>query len=464
MKSSSFVSADRLRALFSAALAALYRAEVPRYADLATLVGEIDANAQPLAPIPPADAAAIGAERHGAIRVGTAQELSKIRRLFAVMGMRPVGYYDLSIAGLPVHSTAFRPIGASALQANPFRMFCSLLRLDLIEDLRLREMAASILERRQIFSPRCLELIQRAESEGLSEVLADEFVRESLTTFRWHAEAAVCARTYRALRDAHPLIADIVSFKGPHINHLTLATNDIDAVQAEMSRRGLNAKAMIEGPPRRAFAILLRQTSFMALAEPVLFPAADGAFEPGLHTARFGEIEQRGAALTQKGRALYDRLLAQVLREVSPAPDGSNADLYKETLTRQFQAFPDDDAGLREEKLAFFHYSPTENGLRHAKSPALPTAIDALLREGHVQAEPIPYEDFLPVSAAGIFRSNLGGAVTNSLGQGSGRTDFETALGAEVLDDMALYAEAEMQSKAASLAALGLDEDRPQDA
>jgi uncharacterized glyoxalase superfamily metalloenzyme YdcJ len=29
----------------------------------------------------------------------------------------------------------------------------------------------------------------------------------------------------------------------------------------------------------------------------------------GTHSARFGEIEQRGVALTPKGRALYDRLL-----------------------------------------------------------------------------------------------------------------------------------------------------------
>lgn len=446
--------------MVSAALAAMYRAEVPRYAALTDLVAEIDANARGgavgQASGQRTDDMPLDAERHGAIRVGTAQELSFIGRLFAVMGMRPVGYYDLSIAGLPVHATAFRPIGTSALQANPFRMFCSLLRLDLIEDLRLREMATSILGRRQIFSPRCLELVRLAESEGLDEALAHEFVTEALTIFRWHAEAAVSAKTYHALREAHPLIADIVSFKGPHINHLTLATLNIDKVQAEMSRRGFNPKAIIEGPPRRAFPILLRQTSFMALAEPVRFPAADGTFESGLHTARFGEIEQRGAALTQKGRALYDRLLAQALGDVPPAADGSNADLYKEALTRQFRAFPDEDAGLREEGLAFFHYSPTEKGLRHAGSSALPTALDALLRDDHVQAEPLPYEDFLPVSAAGIFRSNLGRPVARPLAQGAGRTDFETALGAEVIDDMALYAEAETQSRAASLAALGI--------
>ncbi len=42
-----------------------------------------------------------------------------LRRLFAVMGMAPVGYYDLSVAGVPVHSTAFRPTTAQALRPIP---------------------------------------------------------------------------------------------------------------------------------------------------------------------------------------------------------------------------------------------------------------------------------------------------------------------------------------------------------
>ena len=46
-----------------------------------------------------------------------------------------MGYYDLSVAGVPVHSTAFRPVTDAALLANPFRVFTSLLRLELVDDL-----------------------------------------------------------------------------------------------------------------------------------------------------------------------------------------------------------------------------------------------------------------------------------------------------------------------------------------
>lgn len=94
-------------------------------------------------------------------------------------------------------------------------------------------------------------------------------------------------------------------FPGCHINHLTPRTLDIDRVQSMMPECGIEPKILIEGPPRREVPILLRQTSFKALEEPVLFAGE----MRGTHTARFGEIEQRGVALTPKGRALYDELL-----------------------------------------------------------------------------------------------------------------------------------------------------------
>ena len=153
-------------------------------------------------------------------------------------------------------------------------------------------------------------------------------MREALDTFRWHSEATVSLEDYRKLHDAHRLIADVVSFRGPHINHLTPRTLDIDAVQAGMPQRGIAPKAVIEGPPRRDCPILLRQTSFKALEEPILFRQANAAKVVGTHTARFGEIEQRGVALTPKGRELYDRLLASVRRAGATARD------YDTELTR----------------------------------------------------------------------------------------------------------------------------------
>jgi hypothetical protein len=65
--------------------------------------------------------------------------------------------------------------------------------------------------------------------------------------FRWHDKANVSPNMYHRLHDAHRLIADVVSFKGPHINHLTPRTLDIDAVQARMP----DYKHRPEGDDRR---------------------------------------------------------------------------------------------------------------------------------------------------------------------------------------------------------------------
>lgn len=396
------IDPNTLRTAFSRALSDMYRREVPLYGTLLELVAETNRAAS-------GDVAhRLEIERHGAIRVGTASELVGIRRLFSAMGMQPVGYYDLATAGVPVHSTAFRPVGADALAINPFRVFTSLLRLELVADAALREEAAAILESRQIFTPRLLELLALVDREGgLPSAHAQEFVAEALHTFRWHETASVDAALYRRLKASHPLVADVVCFHGPHINHLTPRTLDIDRVQAAMHTRGMNPKSVIEGPPRRDIPILLRQTSFQALTEPVRFADQDNG-DRGTHTARFGEVEQRGAALTPTGRALYDCLLARLQSEVAAGADRLDAS------ARIFSDFPDDIETLRADRLAFFHPGTSE---------------------------PILYEDFLPVSAAGIFRSNLGTGPAESLAVSS-REALETALQSPILDEMTLCAAA----------------------
>jgi uncharacterized glyoxalase superfamily metalloenzyme YdcJ len=455
MSSREFVSTDDIRSMFSRALSDMYRAEVPQYGTLMKLVADV--NAAALAAEPELkerldradDLERLDLERHGAIRLGTVDELATMRRLFAVMGMVPVGYYDLSVAGVPVHSTAFRPINDASLRNNPFRVFTSLLRLELIEDEALRAEAATILARRRIFTEGALRLIGRFETGGgLTQTEAEEFVREALETFRWHSEATVDADTYRKLHQAHRLIADVVSFKGPHINHLTPRTLDIDAVQAGMPKRGIAAKTVIEGPPTRACPILLRQTSFKALEEPILFKGADSK-RSGTHTARFGEIEQRGIALTRKGRALYDELLASVRDE--GAAGSSPAD-YPTRLAEAFRHFPDSYEEIRAQELGFFRYSLIRSG---NAAPGLDGMLMGdLIAAGHVRADPIVYEDFLPVSAAGIFQSNLGGTEQKSYSANTNRDAFEAALGASVLDEFALYEQAQARSIEAVRAAL----------
>ncbi|GGX76091.1 DUF1338 domain-containing protein [Litorimonas cladophorae] len=383
MTTQAFRHSDHLRADFSQALSDMYRTEVPAYGTLIDIVGRINAEHEGIRS---------EGERHGAIRLGTASELHLIARVFEIFGLHPVGYYDLSVAGLPVHSTAFRPITDQGFNTSPFRMFTSLLRLDMISA-PLRETAELALNTRSILSEEGHRLLDLAENQGgLTDDQGDAFVREAVAIFAWRKRAHVDLATYKLLKSEHPLIADIVSFQGPHMNHLTPRVADIDAAHHMMAAEGMDIKDTIEGPPRRNVPILLRQTAFKALTETVDFQT-DIGWESAEHTARFGEIEQRGAALTPKGRALYDQCLA----------------------SKDFSSFPDDIAALRDQKLAYFN----------------------------AEGEPVTYEDFLPVSAAGIFKSNLRESEdVESLEATGNQAAFETALGKPVLDMFDLYANA----------------------
>lgn len=381
MTEKNYRHSDQLRADFSQALSDMYRTEVPAYGTLIDIVGQINADHEGIRS---------DGERHGAIRLGTSEELNLIGRVFAVLGLHPVGYYDLSVAGLPVHSTAFRPITEVGFETSPFRMFTSLLRLDMLPA-DLRQKAEVALTSRQIFSGAGLALLEKAECEGgLNAKDGARFVQEAVAIFAWRKRAHVDLATYQALLAEHPLIADIVSFQGPHMNHLTPRVADIDAAQEMMAKAGLEIKDKIEGPPRRNVPILLRQTAFKALTESVEFKI-DSGWQTAQHTARFGEIEQRGIALTPKGRTLYDSCLAHA----------------------DFSSFPDTHTELKAQNLAYYDAG----------------------------GNPVTYEDFLPVSAAGIFKSNLRETESVAAQTATGsQTAFETALGRPVLDMFELYA------------------------
>ena len=455
-----FVPPSEIRCQFAEAMSSMYRQEVPQYGELVELVQKVNQNVLDQNPVLHQELAAnqalhrLSAERHGAIRLGKASELFTMRRLFAVMAMHPVAYYDLTEAGIPVHSTAFRPLTLDELNANPFRIFTSLLRLDLIDDLELRHQAETLLEKRQIFTPGVLQLIDQYEQQqGLNDEQTQRFVSEALHTFRWHQQATVDKPTYQRFVNTHRLVADIVCFHGPHINHLTPRTLDIDTVQQQMPEHGMQPKAIIEGPPKRNHPILLRQTSFKALQEPVDFMRADGSQETGEHTARFGEIEQRGMALTPKGRQLYDQLLLETRQQVDNPVN--QVDAYYRQLENNFQRFPDDLQHLRRQGLGYFRYRPGENS-NHINSESL----DDLIAQDVLRVSPITYEDFLPVSAAGIFQSNLDEKESQDFIRSPNQQAFERDLGCPVINEFSFYAKIQYDSLLQCLQSLKFTPDR----
>lgn len=440
-----------IRARFSAAMSEMYRKEVPLYGRLIELVREINDDIlkqNPQLEVDLGNLDRVSQERHGAIRLGTAAELRTMAEVFRVMEMHPVGYYDLSVAGLPVHSTAFRPIEKEELAKNPFRIFTSLLRTDLLET-DVQTAAETTLAKRDIFSPGLRKMLDVFRTKGeLTEAEAETFISEALETFRWHSSALVSRSFYEKLLSINALLADIVCFRGPHINHLTPRVLDIYRIHRTMESMGIETIPEVQGPPKD-LPILLKQTSFRALNEEIRFPEEDGTFTGGKHRARFGEIELRDCAITPEARAIYDRLTAQVKEESKELRKEGGEERYRkeypELLDKVFRdGFPAWSLSeLRRQGLGYFHYQLRDDRARTDLTADPELSVKAQLEKwidaGHVTATPVTYEDFLPVSAAGIFHSNLDDKSGSIEKEDPNQAMFEEALGRPVHDPFALY-------------------------
>ena len=429
----SFIEPWQLRARFARALSDMYGREVPAYTTLVDVSREVNeamvasrgAAAQRLGSLD-----RVTAERHGAIRLGTPRELAQVARIFGAMGMYPVGFYDLRDAApspVPVVSTAFRPVDAGELARNPFRVFTSLLA---VSDRRfftaeLQRRLERFLERRVLFSPELLALADRAEAgDGLPADEADRFVALATQSFALSREP-IDEGWYRELERVSAVAADIGGVASTHINHLTPRVLDIDELYARMQARGIAMIDAIQGPPRwDGPDVLLRQTSFRALAEPRAFRRADGSVHESALRVRFGEVEARGIALTAAGRALYDELTAE-------HADGR----------RWSERLPVTERALAAADLAFFQYELAADRRRDGTRP--PADVAGLLDGGWVTAHPIVYEDFLPRSAAGIFQSNLTDGGSRDDAEAGADLDADWlagALGRELADPVSLYA------------------------
>ncbi|MEX5293668.1 DUF1338 family protein [Kocuria sp. CPCC 205268] len=406
----------QLRAEFARRLSTMYGQEVPAYTTLVDVSAAVNedflarrgADAERLGSID-----RVTAERHGAIRVGSPREMAQVARVFAAFGMHPVGFYDLrdaSTSSVPVVSTAFRPTDPDELAKNPFRVFTSMLAADdpRFFDRELQQRLQEFIDRRTLFPPELLELADRAtEHGGLEEADAGRLLDLATAAFELSGDPVDHA-WYRELEAVSAVAADIGGVTTTHINHLTPRVLDIDDLYARMEALGITMIDEIQGPPRwEGLDVLLPQTSFRALAEERVFRFADGTVGPGALRVRFGEVEQRGIALTPAGRDLYDRMVAETDRRLAAGEGGGIRVEVARTVWEE--NLPRTERELALQGLAYFTYVLDRDALDRADgSLAGPDAsLEELVEAGIAVPEPIVYEDFLPRSAAGIFRSNL---------------------------------------------------------
>ncbi|QYU69967.1 DUF1338 family protein [Leptolyngbya sp. 15MV] len=473
-------------------------------------------------------------ERHGAIRIGKPDEYRWIGRFFAQFAMEPHNFYNMADVGAksqPIIATAFRSV------VNPeHRVFTSLLMTDYF-DASTRSRIEALLAKREVFSARAKELIEKGERQGgLSRADAEDLIREGTQRiFKWTGRARDHA-LYKELCDAgFKIAADIACFESHHLNHLTPNTFCMDLYTAAMKRclgemdeptfkaramraldhlarqadpawmrlhfkhlsaaeiaalhrspapEGLSAelahrlverfrrddlalhrlphsgfKDFTEGPSEDT-PVLLRQDSYKALTERVVFFNDDGTTVDTVHTARFGEIEQRFYATTRAGRELYDRCLdaAEAEKERDPGLIKRDFAAYEAMYARHFAPFPKTLAELVERGLVHARFSPTSRGLA-SRGRLATTDMAELVRQGMMEFEGLRYEDFLPVSAAGIFASNLNQYGTKSTAAQRpqySKKMLEDVLGRSIIESDAVYQGMEAQSRLETYAALGL--------
>ena len=458
-------------------------------------------------------------ERHGAIRIGREDEFHWITRYFACFGMEPHNFYDMTNLGRksqPVIATAFR----SRIDPKN-RVFTSLLCPDYFDEDTAREIR-SLLGSRLVLSDEARALIERHEEDGgLRFQDAHALIAEGTQRiFKWTGEARN-RRLYTSLCDrGFKIAADIACFSSHHLNHLTPNTLCIDlysdamkwrlglidrssflervehwfayiastvdtdwlllhfthlhhadvaafekrdiprTLRRELIARFTNAlevealdlaslnhngyKHETEGPAVGA-QILLRQDAYRALTERIRFIDESPHVEMD-HTARFGEIEQRFYATTPKGRALYDACMQSDHRDSSESGKG------------RFESFPSRLREMIERELVYAVFEPGE------RMDACEAEIDSLsvmdlVRDGVLLCRGMRYEDFLPLSAAGIFASNLEQYGTDSTAEerpNFERAHLEAIMGRPIVDSDAVYRSLQRESLHASLRTLGV--------
>ena len=497
-------------------------------------------------------------ERHGAIRIGRADEYRWITRYFAAFAMQPHNFYDMTNVGAkskPVIATAFR----SAIKPE-HRMFTSLLVTDYF-DATTRGRVEALLATREVISASAKHLIEKNETQGgLNAHDFNALVREGVDRiFKWTGNARDHA-LYTELCDAgFKIAADIACFDSHCLNHLTPNTFCMDLYTAsmkfcmgELQEDALRAritttltrlcaaadqdwlllhfrhldyahvdlftratvstsdiahlvdtlvttlqlpqfalvnlkhagfKEFTEGPSQDT-PILLRQDAYKALTEPVQFhnsnanantntntnantntntntnTNATNSVIHATHTARFGEIEERGYATTPVGRELYDRCLEQAdaARDADPSLAKRDFSAFEALYAKPFEPFPKTLPALLQQGLVYGHYSATAKGI-DARGAIHTNDIHELVRLGFAQVQGLRYEDFLPVSAAGIFASNLnqmGAKSTAAVKPVYTRAMFEEILGKPVIDSDAQYRAEHEASIAETFAQLGL--------
>ncbi|MDX9911826.1 MAG: DUF1338 family protein [Phycisphaerales bacterium] len=310
----------------------------------------------------------------------------------------------------------------------------------------------------------CMDLYTSAMKFCLGEIDAAGF--ESRAERALRRVERTCDADWVRLHFKHLTRAEIASYRvqKPAAEFVTRLVGGLrerlsreDLALSKLNHSGF--KDSTEGPAADT-PVLLRQDAYKALTEAVRFTNPDGSTLDTVHTARFGEIEQRFYATTPKGREMYDRCLAATEGDPGCTPAAAKKDpaAYEAAYAKHFAPFPKTLPELLAAGLVYGRFEATNAG-RGAAGTIDTTDLMELARRGLVSYEGLRYEDFLPVSAAGIFASNLSQYGTKSTAATKPtytKAQLEAIMGKAIVDADGVYRGLQADSMLHAYAELGL--------
>ena len=299
----------------------LYGTEVPAYDTLVDVSREVNSD---FVARHGADAARLGsiervtAERHGAIRVGLGPRArpggARVRRVRDASGglLRPAGRLD-ELGARGVHGVpADGPGGAGPQPVPGVHLDAGRRRPALLRRRDRRRASRRSWPRARCSRPSCSRSPTARPSRTASERRTPSASSSSRRARSRCRREPVDHDWYFHLERISSVAADIGGVPSTHINHLTPRVLDIDDLYARMQARGIAMIDEIQGPPRwEGPDVLLRQTSFRALAEERLFRAS-----------RRDGRRRLAAGPLRRGRAARHRADRHGSRPVRPAGRG----------------------------------------------------------------------------------------------------------------------------------------------
>lgn len=390
------------------------------------------------------EALRLGKIMHAAIRCASPAELKTVRRIFALLACQPVNYYDLR-EKVSVQSTAFRPVSQDEIESNGFRLFCSMLSIDCIDEAH-RDFVQTIIDRRDVFSAKLMTLIEKGEQDGGFEPAdASDFVSLCVELFVRPETALVSADEHSKLKSINKVAAQVLVTNSLAFNHLTPSVASVPDAHKQMVDQGIKTIPVWQGPV--GCDVILRQTSCLAPPVTLKFPESDGQVVEQDYQETFVEFEERLQALTAKGRQKFEALFAAGKAKLELAEsDPGYAEHYYETMNRSLSSFPTNATELWREGLAYFTFESEQDYL-----PAEQDAIDfeSMIESGQIKLVPQQYEDFFGPAATNIFNSNIGLEGVSNVGVATddSKQVFESYLGVEVVNMYDYYDAIQAESR-----------------